>query len=49
MWESKKNPGKPVTIAEWYDAAFGDNLPNLKQPQLRTTDIKMQNTLCMSI
>jgi anaerobic selenocysteine-containing dehydrogenase len=30
MWESKKNPGKPVTIAEWYDAAFGDNLPNLK-------------------
>jgi len=31
MWESKKNPGKPVTIAEWYDAAFGDNLPNLKK------------------
>ncbi len=31
MWESKRNPGKPVTIAEWYDAAFGDNLPNLKQ------------------
>jgi len=30
MWESKKNPNKPVTIAEWYDAAFGDNLPNLK-------------------
>ncbi len=30
MWESKKNPGKPVTISEWYDAAFGDNLPNLK-------------------
>jgi anaerobic selenocysteine-containing dehydrogenase len=29
MWESKRNPGKPVTIAEWYDAAFGDNLPNL--------------------
>ena len=29
-WESKKHPGKPVTIAEWYDAAFGDNLPNLK-------------------
>ena len=30
MWESKNNPGLPVTIAEWYDAAFGDNLPNLK-------------------
>ncbi len=29
MWESKRTPGKPVTIAEWYDAAFGDNLPNL--------------------
>ena len=28
-WESKKHPGKPVTIAEWYDAAFGDNLPVL--------------------
>ena len=31
MWESKRHPGKPVTIAEWYDAAFGDNLPNLKK------------------
>ncbi|KIM11552.1 MAG: twin-arginine translocation pathway signal protein [Sulfuricurvum sp. PC08-66] len=30
-WESKKHPGKPVTIAEWYDAAFGDNLPNLRK------------------
>ena len=30
MWESKRNPGTPVTISEWYDAAFGDNLPNLK-------------------
>jgi anaerobic selenocysteine-containing dehydrogenase len=30
-WESKINPGKPVTIAEWYDAAFGDNLPNLRK------------------
>lgn len=28
-WESKKNPGKPVTIAEYYDAAFS-TLPNLK-------------------
>ncbi|MEA2111327.1 MAG: molybdopterin-dependent oxidoreductase [Campylobacterota bacterium] len=31
MWESKRHPGKPVTISEWYDAAFGDNLPNLKK------------------
>lgn len=31
MWESKRHPGKPVTIAEWYDAAFGDNLPKLKE------------------
>jgi anaerobic selenocysteine-containing dehydrogenase len=31
MWESKRHPGKPVTIAEWYDAAYGDNLPNLKK------------------
>ncbi|WP_200763770.1 molybdopterin-dependent oxidoreductase [Nitrosophilus alvini] len=28
QWESKKHPGRPVTIAEWYDAAFR-NLPNL--------------------
>jgi len=34
MWESKKNPGTPVTISEWYDAAFGDNLPNLKKTAL---------------
>ncbi len=27
-WESKINAGKPVTIAEWYDAAFR-KLPNL--------------------
>ncbi len=31
MWESKRNPGKPVTIAEWYDAAFGDHLPKLRE------------------
>lgn len=31
MWESKRHPGKTVTIAEWYDAAFGDNLPKLKE------------------
>ncbi len=29
-WESKKHPGKPVTIEEWYNAAFG-TLPNLKK------------------
>ncbi|MFA6197039.1 MAG: molybdopterin-dependent oxidoreductase [Sulfurimonas sp.] len=34
MWESKKTPGTPVTISEWYDAAFGDNLPNLKAAAL---------------
>ncbi len=32
-WESKRNPGKPVTIAEYYDAAFG-TLPNLKKAAL---------------
>jgi len=42
MWESKKNPGKPVTIAEWYDAAFGDNLPNLKATA--TSDPKYKNS-----
>jgi anaerobic selenocysteine-containing dehydrogenase len=41
MWESKKNPGKPVTIAEWYDAAFGDNLPNLKATA--TADSRYKN------
>lgn len=41
MWESKKNPGKPVTIAEWYDAAFGDNLPNLKATA--TSDARYKN------
>ncbi len=30
FWESKKNPGKPVTIEEWYDAAYG-TLPNLRE------------------
>ncbi|WP_373069512.1 molybdopterin-dependent oxidoreductase [Sulfurimonas sp.] len=41
MWESKKNPGKPVTISEWYDAAFGDNLPNLKATA--TADSRYKN------
>jgi len=42
MWESKKNPGKPVTISEWYDAAFGDNLPNLKATA--TSDERYKNS-----
>ncbi|MDD3504926.1 MAG: molybdopterin-dependent oxidoreductase [Sulfurimonas sp.] len=42
MWESKKNPGKPVTISEWYDAAFGDNLPNLKATA--TSDDRYKNS-----
>jgi anaerobic selenocysteine-containing dehydrogenase len=29
FWESRANPGKPVTIAEYYDAAFS-TLPKLK-------------------
>jgi anaerobic selenocysteine-containing dehydrogenase len=41
MWESKLHPGKPVTIAEWYDAAFGDNLPNLKKTA--TNDPRYKN------
>jgi len=40
MWESKRNPGKPVTISEWYDAAFGDNLPNLKAAALADANYK---------
>jgi anaerobic selenocysteine-containing dehydrogenase len=40
MWESKRNPGKPVTIAEWYDAAFGDNLPNLKKTAMNDARYK---------
>ena len=42
MWESKRHPGKPVTIAEWYDAAFGDNLPNLKKTA--TSDSRYKNS-----
>ena len=41
MWESKKTPGTPVTISEWYDAAFGDNLPNLKATA--TADARYKN------
>ena len=42
MWESKKTPGTPVTISEWYDAAFGDNLPNLKETA--TSDSRYKNS-----
>ncbi len=42
MWESKRHPGKPVTISEWYDAAFGDNLPNLKRTA--TSDPRYKNS-----
>ena len=42
MWESKRTPGKPVTISEWYDAAFGDNLPNLKKTA--TSDPKYKDS-----
>ncbi|MBN2895586.1 MAG: molybdopterin-dependent oxidoreductase [Campylobacterales bacterium] len=42
MWESKRHPGTPVTIAEWYDAAFGDNLPNLKKTA--TNDARYKNS-----
>jgi len=39
-WESKLNPGKPVTIAEYYNAAFGDNLPNLRKAALNDPKYK---------
>jgi len=42
MWESKRKPGTPVTISEWYDAAFGDNLPNLHRTA--TTDPKYKDS-----
>ena len=41
MWQSKNDPSRPVTIAEWYDAAFGDNLPNLKATA--TSDARYKN------
>ncbi|MBA3025807.1 MAG: molybdopterin-dependent oxidoreductase [Sulfurimonas sp.] len=42
MWQSKKDPSRPVTISEWYDAAFGDNLPNLKATA--TADERYKNS-----
>ncbi len=40
-WESKENPGKPVTIAEYYDAAFG-TLPGLKKAAAEAAQKKAQ-------
>jgi anaerobic selenocysteine-containing dehydrogenase len=41
-WESKANPGKPVTIPEYYDAAFA-NLPNLAAAAATAAAQKAQN------
>lgn len=46
FWESRANPGKPVTISEYYDAAFA-TLPGLKKAALeaaakKTTEAKTQ-------
>lgn len=30
-WASKEDPTRPVTVHEWYNAAFGDNLHHLKE------------------
>ncbi len=40
FWESRENPGKPVTIAEYYNAAFG-TLPKLKAAALEAANAKM--------
>ncbi|MFA6760475.1 MAG: molybdopterin-dependent oxidoreductase [Sulfuricurvum sp.] len=29
-WASKADPSRPVSVHEWYNAAFGDNLPKLR-------------------
>lgn len=39
-WESRENPGKPVTIAEYYNAAFG-NLPGLHKAALAAAEQKV--------
>jgi anaerobic selenocysteine-containing dehydrogenase len=39
FWESRANPGKPVTIAEYYDAAFA-TLPKLKAAALEAAQQK---------
>lgn len=41
-WESKENPGKPVTIAEYYNAAFA-NLPNLAKAAEEAAEAKVKN------
>jgi anaerobic selenocysteine-containing dehydrogenase len=40
FWESKRNPGKPVTMAEYYDAAFS-TLPGLKAAALEAAAAKV--------
>jgi anaerobic selenocysteine-containing dehydrogenase len=40
FWESRENPGKPVTIAEYYNAAFG-TLPKLKAAALEAANAKV--------
>lgn len=40
FWESRENPGKPVTIAEYYNAAFA-TLPGLKQAALAAAEKKV--------
>ncbi len=39
FWESRENPGKPVTIAEYYNAAFA-TLPRLKKAALEAAEKK---------
>jgi anaerobic selenocysteine-containing dehydrogenase len=41
-WESKQNPGKPITVAEYYNAAFG-TLPNLVKAAAEAAQAKMAN------
>ncbi len=41
-WESKANPGKPVTLEEYYNAAFG-TLPNLAKSAEEAAAVKAQN------
>lgn len=41
-WESKENPGKPVTLEEYYNAAF-DNLPNMSKAALEAAELKAKN------
>ncbi len=42
FWESKENPGKPVTIAEYYNAAF-HRLPKLSAAAEKAAKLKVKN------